>query len=103
MKTYLSGPITGIKNYIEKFSKAETTLESLGHDTINPVTVGNIAGTDDYWDIMRIDVQVMLHYCDKIFMLKGWEKSKGAVIEKRIAEMFNFEIIYQECFNGFIG
>jgi len=58
----------------------------------NPATVGdsisNLEAIKDehkYKEYMIADITA-LFYCDAIFMLNGWEESKGARIEKFIAK-----------------
>lgn len=36
----------------------------------------------------------MIKYCTHVVMLKGWEKSKGAVLEERTAKMESIPIYY---------
>ena len=39
MKIYISGPITGIKGYMEKFKAAEHKLTEMGYTVINSARV----------------------------------------------------------------
>ena len=39
MKIYLSGPITGTKDYMKRFAEAEQRLTERGHSVINPARV----------------------------------------------------------------
>lgn len=44
---------------------------------------------------MRGDIELLLS-CDGIYMLKGWEKSKGAKLEHEIATALKIKMMYEE-------
>ena len=93
MKIYLSGKITGQADYLEKFAAAEERLANEGYDVINPARVNDcLPKSTSYWDYMRMDI-TMLEMADAIYMLKGWEDSKGARLEREIAEMRKIVIV----------
>ncbi len=94
-KIYISGPITGIKdNNKVEFGKAAGLLISMGHETYTPFDV--TPTRDDYiWeDYMKLDI-VALMGCDAIYLLDGWERSKGARLEKTLAESLGLAVYYQ--------
>ena len=73
MKVYIAGKITGNKNYVEQFEKAEKVLKELGHAVINPVK--NIGFSyREYIDMGLSE----LSKCDAICLLEGYEESNGA-------------------------
>ena len=51
---YLSGPITGHKNYRQQFARAAGTLKGMGYAVINPAELGAALPLDQmsYVDIM---------------------------------------------------
>ena len=79
---YLSGPITGHKNYRQQFARAAGTLKEMGYAVINPAELGAALPLDQmsYEDIMKIDVE-NLATADYLVQLPGWEDSKGANCE----------------------
>jgi hypothetical protein len=93
MKVYISGPIKGNDNYVDDFSKAESTLRSLGYKTVNPVTLPH-ATDATYADYMRVDIIAMLD-CDRIYLLRGWEQSQGAKLEFEVAAMCGMSVGYE--------
>ena len=42
---------------------------------------------------MKEDVKALLD-CDAIYMIKGWDKSQGAKLEKRVADACGLMSIY---------
>lgn len=76
---YLSGPITGHKNYRQQFARAAGTLKGMGYAVINPAELGAALPLDQmsYEDIMKIDMG-LLATADYLVQLPGWEDSKGA-------------------------
>ena len=94
MKIYISGPITNVIDYKEKFARAEQNLKVKYPDTeiINPTVLDKLPLT--YNEYMELDLR-LLDMCDAIYMLNGWEDSKGANREYGYAlakgKMFYFE------------
>ena len=76
---YLSGPITGYKNYRCQFAKAAAELKEMGYNVINPAELGAALPLDQmsYEDIMKIDLG-LLASADYLVQLPGWERSIGA-------------------------
>jgi hypothetical protein len=79
MKVYISGGISNDFNYMEKFKKAEDKLTAMGHIALNPCWIK--AGLS-YEQHMHIDL-AMVDVADALYMLKDWEDSKGAKIERQ--------------------
>ena len=51
---------------------------------------------DAPWEVhVAIDI-VLLIGCDSIYLLPDWKYSKGATLEKNIAELLQKELIYEE-------
>lgn len=91
---YISGPITGVKNYIRNFMEAEIRLIEEGWQVINPVKMGSVLPVDASWeDFMKIDF-VLLSHCSTIYMLPNWEKSAGAKAEMTFAKNNGINILY---------
>lgn len=93
VKIYISGKISGLPNYAEKFAAAEAELTEQGYDVINPLNNGVASG--EPWHVqMKADIRLLLN-CDAIFMLDNWEKSIGAVLEHDLAFYLGLSITYQ--------
>lgn len=98
MIVYISGKITGSNNYERQFANAEEFLTKKGFKVINPVTVINaVKDILTYEQILSIDIQLVA-MSDCIFMLNGWQSSKGAETELQVAKNLRKKILYQNYF-----
>lgn len=90
MKVYIAGAITDNKNYIKQFETAEKNILKAGDTPLNPVK--NIGF--GYKEYINMGLCELMH-CDAIYMLKGYEESKGALLELKYAETVGLKIFYQ--------
>lgn len=96
-KIYLSGKIAGLdeKTYKENFSRAEKRVREIINDNyaiiVNPAMLPPVHMS---WADYLIRDLMLLKDCDMIFMLPGWEESKGAITERAFATGAGIEIKY---------
>ncbi|MFB5189046.1 DUF4406 domain-containing protein [Alicyclobacillus fastidiosus] len=83
MRIYLSGPMSGLPKYNrDLFAEAARVLRSVGHEVF---TLGEIRIDNGTWQqYMRSALKGMMD-CDKMLLLPGWSKSRGASIEYNLA------------------
>ena len=95
---YISGGITGRDwNDVKRhFLAAEENINTIWpHRTIyNPVAHSS---QDSWEDYMRVSLMDLMH-CSMIYMLNGWEKSRGACLERNIAFELGLTINYEKDF-----
>ena len=106
---YIAGPIKGNPDYAEKFAAAEKFLaDKYDCETVNPVKIAEnfVARLRETWPVkthiedmpynvlFRQDIVALMN-CDAVFMLDGWENSRGACAEHAIAVALDLEIFYQ--------
>ena len=90
-KVYLSGPITGKKNYKGLFLFAEELAKMCNVSRIyNPAS--QIPDSLGYEQAMKRCVAALAEY-DTIMLLPGWSVSKGAKIEHDIALTCGMNVI----------
>ena len=96
MKIYIAGKITGFTraDYQAKFLTAQKNLEYAGHKVMNPAYVNSTDGFE-HEDYMHI-CYAMIDICDGIYMLKDWQRSKGARMELQYAADHQKEILYED-------
>ena len=85
MIIYISGRITGLPYpfAVKHFAIAARRLRDLGRHPVNPIDNG--LSRDATWaEHIRADLAT-LRRCDSICVLRGWERSRGAQIERRAA------------------
>ena len=91
MKVYISGAITNDPYYKEHFEKVEEELLAGGLDVINPAKKGPGYTYKEYMDMSLKE----LMQCDTIMMLKGYEYSKGALLELHYAQCVGMNIFFE--------
>lgn len=96
---YLSGPISGMdievarKNFATAFLDIKDKCPSA--IIINPMAEVQQTPRWQWEDYMAKDIG-FIPYCTHIYMLPQWHTSKGATIERSIAEAFGLKITYAE-------
>ena len=100
MRCYISGAITGVKHADKLFAMAEEKLELEGYDVVNPYKFGEYLKKEyakenkvpKYENFMHDDIALLIN-CDAIYLLENWGTSKGARLEKKIAEVLKMQIM----------
>lgn len=91
MKVYISGKVTGNPSFRADFAKAENKLKECNWTPVNPVA--GVEEGDTHENYMRRDLKILLD-CDAIYLMRDWENSKGAKLEKKVAEECGLIVIY---------
>lgn len=100
MIVYISGQMSGKENYENDFKEAECWLKLKGHTAINPSCLNGILPFEDYSQFMAVDFK-LIDLSEAIFMLDGWQNSKGAKSELAYAKSLNKKIMYQDYYKEF--
>jgi hypothetical protein len=104
-KCYIAGPMSGYPGFnFMAFYSAEDEVEKLGYFPINPARIDNATGFDEKVnDLSDIDMKevalrdiVLLMECEAVYLLDGWEDSRGALAEYFLAKWIGLEIIKQK-------
>lgn len=96
IRIYISGAIEHHDICERKlaFMEAENKINSMGMVPVNPFKNGLDEGA--HWrEHMRKDIQMLLE-CDYIYLLDGWEQSKGAKLEFDVASSCGLKVLYEE-------
>lgn len=104
---YIAGPMSGIPdNNFPSFNAAEKYLDSMGYNLIgNPAKWEADrenefvpAGVDSplLRNLLGSDLRWIGEHAGAVFMLNGWENSKGARAEHALAVALGINIYYQK-------
>ncbi len=107
-RAYISGIISlggtlsaiQISANLDAFYQAEPVVAALGYEPVNPVALhGSDLGpstTEASWSYyVRKDIKHLVD-CDAIYLMKNWEQSRGARLEKHIADELGMEVLYED-------
>lgn len=94
-KVYISGAIAhhDIMERKEAFASAALRLRGMGFDAVNPFENG-LPDEAHWMEHMRADIRLLLG-CDFIYMLQGWELSKGAKLELDVASSCGIKVLFE--------
>ena len=95
MKVYISGKISGtdLTETRKRFSAVAKATKKLGYEPVNPLENG--LSEHDTWEAHIVKDIATLLQCKAIYMLQGWQESKGARIEHYIATKIRMPIMYE--------
>ena len=115
MNVYIAGPMTGHDRYNEAaFLAARDALKHRGHNVITPFDLNDMVwfrntgrhfdpGTDKCdWDTpehatilreMLTEDMVAVLAADAVYVLPGWQRSRGATVEVLVAQNANIPVI----------
>lgn len=98
-KVYISGAIAhyDLEERRQAFGQTERFLSLKGYSPVNPFKNG--LPEEAHWrEHMRADIALLLD-CDFIYMLHGWELSKGAKLELDVASSCGIQVLFEDQFN----
>ena len=91
-RIYIAGPMTGIEDYnFPAFNRAAGMLRESGWVVENPADHGVVEGAS-WSDYLAYDL-TRLGTCGAVYLLRGWQNSKGAKLEYLIAKELGMVII----------
>lgn len=99
MRTYISGKISdlSVEDRRKNFLQSEILLMQLHdvapRDMVNPLKIPPLFGIDCWLCHMISDLFVMIFFCRQIALQPNWKYSRGARIEKWIADFLRFKVI----------
>ena len=91
---YISGPMTGIPdlNY-PAFFAAEENLQLHYSKILNPARLQLDKNQENKWENWMRKAIVMMMEATHVVLLPGWERSKGAKEEVRLAELLGMVVV----------
>lgn len=89
---YIAGPMTGLPEFnYPAFNAVAAELRTQGCEVVNPAE-HDTGSTGKAWDFyMRLGLRGLLE-CDEVILLPGWESSRGARLERYVAEQLGMPI-----------
>ena len=110
---YVAGPMRGHENFnFPAFDRQTDILRKQGWKVINPADMDREDGKPDAGpmefdpainygdrefmrDALRRDIEVICRDCTAVYMMTGWEASRGAKAEWAVAKALGLEIYYE--------
>lgn len=107
-KCYIAGPMRNYPGFnFDAFDAAKEEVRALGYHPISPADMDRLyegwgkyppegwqATREDFVRMMSRDLKA-IDDCDAIYLLRGWETSRGAKVELAYAEFLGLEVIIE--------
>ena len=92
MKIYIAGPMSSLPafNY-PAFNAEARRLRDLGHEVENPAE-NPVPPCGSWTGYMRMALRQLVE-CECVALLPGWTDSKGAVIERNLAQALKMPVM----------
>lgn len=101
-RIYIAGPMSGIEDHnFPAFNAQADILRKEGWTVLNPADHGVVEGAE-WGDYLRHDLAGLVT-CEAIYLLPGWESSKGARLEVTVAEQLGLKVLSAEPFEALDG
>lgn len=112
-KIYIAGPMRGYADWnFPAFDYAAEQLKEEDWHVLSPTDIDRLyegwgdvppegldPGEEDFKRFIRRDLDILLEFSpengDGVYMLKGWAYSKGAILEKALAEFLGLVVLYE--------
>ncbi len=105
MRVYIAGPMRDYEEYnFPAFDAAARRMRKAGWDVINPAEMDRVNGVHEFTDPLPVgflrhamsrDLRAICE-CDAIYLLKGWELSRGVKVELTLAEFLGLTVLHEE-------
>jgi hypothetical protein len=90
---YLAGPMSGLPDFnYPAFNAAAAKLRALGHTVLNPAE-NPVPACGTWAGYMRLALAQLVQ-CECIVLLPGWAESKGALVERKLAQVLGMEVLH---------
>jgi len=96
---YLCGPVTGTENAVHLFSKVEQKIKNAAARSnieIHVVNPMRLCESSLSWHKAMRRCVSNLSQCDGIALLNGWQNSKGALLEIKLAQDLHIPVVFIE-------
>ena len=91
-RIYIAGPMTGLPEFnYPAFAEEAKRLRALGYHVENPAD-NPVPACQSWAGYMRMAV-AQLATCDGVALLAGWESSRGACVEHRLAHDLSLTVL----------
>jgi hypothetical protein len=92
---YIAGKVTGLpyEQVKQKFAEAKALMELANYAVLNPLDF--IAPDADWKEAMRMAIP-LLCMADRVFLLKDWRDSEGAVWEFETAVRMGIDVFFED-------